>query len=104
MILEIKVKPHSCSMAYYCIYYRYKQKFNWFNIWKKLICVYDGANLYYDQPVLFSNFDDAVKFGKTLKDNPNLIKEHYQREDEKYEKALKQRNAYRNTRNKSKLL
>lgn len=39
------------------------------------------AYLSYDQPILFSNFDDAVKYGKQLKNNPNLIKD---REDKKY--------------------
>lgn len=104
MEVEIKIEPHSSSMSYYCIYYRFKKKFNLFNTWRQLVEVWDGASLSYDQPVLFSNFNDAVEFGKKLKNNPNLIKEHYDREDKRYIDAKKRRNDYYNSRNKTTVL
>jgi hypothetical protein len=102
--VEIKIEPHSNNMSYYCIYYRFKKKFNFFNTWKQLVEVWDGAYLCYDQPVLFSNFDNAVKYGEQLKKNPNLIKEHYKKEDKKYQDAEKRRSDYYNSRNKTVVL
>lgn len=101
MELEIKIEPHSSTMKNYCIFYRYKKKFNLFNCWKRLVKVADNPYLRYDQPVMFFNFDYAVTYGKRLKNNPNLIKEHYQKEDKKYQEALKRRNDYYKSRNKS---
>lgn len=100
MELEVKIEPHSSSMRYYCIYYRYKKRSNLFNFWKQLVEVWDGAYLNYDQPVMFSDFDEAVKYGKELKDNPSLIKEHYDREDKKYQEAKKRRKDEYKSRNK----
>jgi hypothetical protein len=101
MELEIKIEPHSSSMHFYCIYYRYKRKFNLFNSWKQLVEVWDGVNLSYDKPVMFNNFDDAVEYGKKLKDNPNLIGEHYAKENKKYQDSKQRRCDYYNSRNKS---
>lgn len=101
MELEIKIEPHSESMRFYCIYYRYKKKYNPFNFWKQLVCVWDGAYLRYNQPVLFSDFNTAVEFGKSLQRDPNSIKKHYQKEDQKYKQAKKRRDQYYNSRNKT---
>lgn len=102
--LEIKIEPYSSSMKYYCIYYRFKKKFNLFNIWKQLVEVWDGVYLNYNQPILISDFNDAVEYGKKLKNNPNLIKEHYDKENKKYQDAKKRRNDYYNSRNKTIIL
>ena len=99
--LEIKVVPHSDSMKFYCFYYRFKKKFNLFNSFKQLVEVYDGANLSYDQPVMYSNFEDAVEYAKKLKENPALIDEHYKKQDEIYQQALKRKENYRKERDKS---
>jgi len=60
MELEIKIEPNSASLLYYSIYYRPRKRFNFFNPWKQLIEVWDGANLSYDQPVLFEDFDKDI--------------------------------------------
>lgn len=99
--IEVKVEPHGSSMNYYCIYYRYKKRFNFLNCWKRLVEVWDGASLTYDQPVMFEDFDYTVRYAKKLKENPELIKEHYIIEDEKYKKAKKRRGQYYQERNKS---
>lgn len=104
MEVEIKIEPHSSSMSYYCIFYRFKKKFNLFNTWKRLDEVWDGGCLNNDHPVLISDFDDAVKFGERLKNNPNLIKEHNDIEDKKYRDAKKRRDDYYNSRNKTTVL
>lgn len=102
--IEIKIEPHGYSMKYYCIYFRVKKKFNLFNSWNRLVRVWDGDSLHYDQPVLISNFDDAVKYGTQFVNNPNLINEHYDREDKKYYDAIKRRNDYYISRNKTAII
>lgn len=102
--IEVKVEPHSSSLNYYCIYYRKKRKINIFNFWNRMVEVYDGASLSYRQPVMFQNFYFAVEYAKKLKENPHLIEEHYKKEDEKYEKCLKEREYRYNKRNKSIIL
>lgn len=104
MKLEIKIEPNSDSLLYYSIYYRPKRRFNLFNPWNQLVEVWDGANLSYDQPVLFDNFDKAVEYGNQLKSNPKLIKEHYDREDKKYNESKKKRDEYYDTRNKKTII
>ena len=101
MEIEVKVEPHGSSMKYYCILYRPKKRFNFFNWWRTLVSVWDGASLSFDQPVMFSNFDDAVEYAKKLKDNPELIEQHYDRERKRYAEARDRRNKYYNNRNKS---
>ena len=70
-------------------------------MWNMLVSVWDGVYLSYDQPVMFDSFDFVVQYAKRLKENPHLIEEHYKKEDEKYEKSLKEREDRRNKRNKS---
>lgn len=101
--IEIKIEPYSSSMAYYCIYYRYKKKFNIFNFWKQLEHVYDGVEISYN-PMLFSIFDDAVEYGEKLKKDPSLIKEHYVEQYNIYQEALKRKNEYIKSRNKSTII
>ncbi len=102
--LQVKIEPHSSSMRYYCIYYRYRKRFNLFNFWKQLVEVHDGFYLNYSQPVMFSDFDAAVAYGEQLKANPSLIDEHYAREDKRYQAALQRSRAEYNSRNRTKIL
>lgn len=99
--IEIRVEPNGSSMKYYCIYYRDKKRFNFFNYWKQLVEVWDGAELTYDQPILIADFNQAVSYAKRLKANPKLIDEHYEKEDKKYNQIKERRNQHYQERNKS---
>jgi hypothetical protein len=102
--IEVKIEPNSASLRYFCIKYRPKKRINWFNWWSTLVQVWDGAYLTYDQPVLFESFENAVRYGKMLKQNPILIKEHYERQDKIYSASLKRRKEYSDNRNKSTII
>lgn len=103
MELQIKVKLYSYSGNYYGIYYRYKWKhLNWFNPYKSLVEVYEGAYLINNHPVLFEKFENTVHFAEQLKANPNSIKEHYKEQDKIYKETKKRKNEYFKSRNLSK--
>lgn len=99
--IEVRITPHGTSMRYYQIHWRVKKKFNLFNFWKQIVTVWNGAELSYDQPLLYSHFNDAVAYAKKIKENPALITEHYKEQDKIYKKAKEDRDKYHNTRNKS---
>lgn len=61
----------------------------------------DGVYLEYDMPVLFSTYENALTYANKIKNNPNLLIEHYIIEDEKYEKSLKRRGLRTNHLKKS---
>ena len=89
-MIDVKVIPFSENNYY--IKYRYKWKYlNFLNPYWTLVEVWNGACLDYEQPVLFSNFNDAVKLAKHIKENPNYIKEHYNKQDKIFEDELKRR-------------
>ena len=101
-MVEVKVEPYSHTLKYYCIKYRYSWKYlNFLNPYRTLVEVWDGACLDYEQPVLFDNFNEAIKFAKYVKKNPNYIKEHYRKQDKIFKDELKRRKQNRNNRNKS---
>lgn len=102
--IEVKVEPHTSQCNYYCIYYRTKRKINIFNFWNLLVEVWNGAYLSYNHPVLIRCFDDAVKYAKQLKENPELINKHYKEQDELYDKLKKEREDKYNERNKTLIL
>lgn len=104
MEIEVKVSPHSYSMHYYQIHWRKKKRFNLFNFWKRMVTVWNGATLTYDQPVLYSNFDDAIAYASRLKANPKLIEEHYKKQAEIYKNAKEERQKNDRDRNKTKIL
>jgi len=99
--IEVRVEPNSSSLRFYKIHYRPKKRFNLFNTWRTLVEVWDGANLSFDQPVLFDKFETAVEFAKKLKEDPTLIDQHYERENARYEKSQERRRKEREGRNKS---
>lgn len=101
MEIEVKVEPHSSSLAYYVIMYRPVKRFNLFNFWRTLVEVWDGASLNFSQPVMFQNFDHAVEYAKRIKTNPELISEHYKEQNEIYKKAVERRRNHNIERNKS---
>jgi len=41
--IEIRITPHSSSMSYYQVHWKWKKRFNLFNFWKRMVNVYDGA-------------------------------------------------------------
>ncbi len=98
--IEVKVEP-SISRNYYKIYFRQKKRFNLFNFWKPMVIVWDGASLNYDQPIMYRDFDQAVKFAKELKANPELIQEHYEQQDKIYAESIKKRKEKYNSRNRN---
>lgn len=102
--LEILIEPHSSSMRYYVVRYRNKKKYNIFNSWRTLHEVWDGVYLTYDHPILFENFEEAIVYGKKLKNNPKRIRDHYKKQDEIYLKAKKRRKGYKQLRNKSEII
>lgn len=101
MEIEVRVEPHSSSMKYYQILWRKKKKFNLFNFWEVLVEVWDGACLNYSQPVMFGNLEDGIEYAKKLKSNPNLIEEHYKKQDKIYSDAKERREKEYESRNKT---
>lgn len=99
--IEVLVSPHGSRGNYYQIHWRIKKNFNLFNGWKQMVTVYSGASLSYDQPILISCFDDALKYAEKLKNNPGLIAEHYDRQDELFEEEKKRREKYYQGRNRT---
>jgi len=99
--LEVKVIPQSDSLDYYVVLYRPKKLINIFNPWYIVVEVYDGAELRTDFPVMNHSFDEAVKYAKEIKANPQLLIDHNKKENEKYKSAVKRRNENYKLRNKS---
>lgn len=94
--MKIKVVPFDSNYRCYCIHYLdefavsfkrfFKIKKEVITVWKRLNKTFtygdDLTFLSFDHPVLFSNFDDAVEFAKTL--NKEKIKEWIEVETKKY--------------------
>jgi len=99
--LEVKVIPQSESLDYYVVLYRPKKLINIFNSWYIIVEVYDGFELRTDFPVMFHSFDDAVKYAKEVKANPEILIDHNKKEKLKYDAAVKIRNKNYRLRNKS---
>lgn len=99
--IKVKVELHSSTSDFYCIYYKEDK---WWKEWRQLVGVWDGLYLEYDQTVLFSNFDEAVEYAKKLKENPELIDKHYEKQDKIYEESLRKRNEKWKRKNKSIIL
>lgn len=102
--IEVKIQPHSSSLQYYCVYWRKKKRFNLFNAWNRMVSVFDGVYLTYDQPLMFDRFEDACNYGERIKKNPDLITEHYLNEDNKYKLALERRSKRTIERDKTEIL
>jgi len=99
--IKLMVTPYGESMKYYCIQYKRK---GFFTPWLTLVKVHDGAYLTYDQPILYPNFDDAVKHAERLKANPSLIDEHYEEQNKIYREAKQRRDNHIQERNKTKII
>lgn len=53
------------------------------------------------QPILYSNFDEAVNFVKRYKKYPELLDEHFKERKESFELMQKREDEYYEDRNKS---
>lgn len=84
---DIKLKVTRYGSRAYCIYYKSNK---WWKPWTMICQVYGYAPPDYTQPVLFFNYDEAVKYAKELKKNPILIDEHYDYWDKEYSKRQKE--------------
>lgn len=100
----IKVSPNSKSLLFYKVQYKIDLWFlSFFIPWKTIVSVYDGINLSYDQPILFEKFQDAEKWAKELKEDPTLIKKHYQNQDKIFIQAKERRAKLYEDRNITKI-
>ncbi len=92
--LQLKIAPHTQSFSYYVVSYRWVRNFLWHNpfTWNsgkfKILQMTHKSHLDGqldpEFPVMFENFDEAVKFAKKFKRHPHLLAEHILREKEKY--------------------
>lgn len=90
--IQVRVTPNGSSLKFYKIQYREDLGFWSFLLrWRTIVSVWDGAELSYDQPVLFERFQDAEAWAKELKAKPRLIKRHYQKQDKIFEEARERR-------------
>lgn len=101
--VEIKVEPFGESMSYYCIHYREKKRFNWFNSWITYCYTWSMGIESFDphQPHLFSKYDDALEEAKKLKSNPELIDENNEKRWKRYNELCDELKKYKEDRNKS---
>ncbi len=103
--LELKVK-HYCNGSW-CIEYRYTFRFFFgfftkksvekFHSWKELCCVWDTSGIWYsvnDHPVLFSSQEKALAKAQEYKANPQLLVEHWRKEELKWREILEKKAKY----------
>ena len=115
--LILKVSPYTDTGKYFVIRYKYRYKKTRKTIffgeetyytedkYKLLVevCDFLEYSVRFNQPVFFETFDLAIEYAKKLKENPSLLEEHYKREQEKYDKAIKRLEDLKNV-NKNKTL
>ena len=101
--VEVLVEPHGQSMSYYCIKYREKKRFNWFNPWITYCYTWSISRDSFDphQPHLFPKYESALEESKRLKSNPELIDENNEKRWREYNKLCEDLRKYRGERNKS---
>ena len=104
--VEVRVRPHGSGLRYYCIEYRVKKRFNWFNVWERYCYTWNiGIDSFDpDQPYLYENYEYALQRAKKLKDNPELIDENNKKRWDDYKERCKKLEEYRAERNKSTIL
>lgn len=90
--IEVLIKPYTSQCRNYVVSWRNKRKINWFNFWNEIPCVYSFVNLSYDTPKMFSNWDEAVLYGRQIKENPQLLKDHQIEQDKKFKRLFYERN------------
>ena len=104
--VEVRVIPHGSSLSYYCIEYRVKKRFNWFNPWERYYYTWSISVDSFDpnQPHLYEKYEYALERAKKLKNNPELIDENNQKRWNEYNDRCKRLEEYRAERNKSTVL
>ena len=103
--IQVKVSPHSSSLAYYTIEWRRKRKYlNFLNPWKLMVEVHwsgGSCSVSYSQPVLFPNPGSAVEYANKLKKDPSLIDKHYEVQDKIYIRKKQERLEFLTNRNRT---
>lgn len=111
--LTFKVTSYGSSRNHYVIMYRRKFTGFWSFLnflipWNTLYRTFHMGTLasYPDKfhPVLYENFDEAVRDAKKYKDNPKLMEDFIKSEREKYDRIYNECYAYDNKRRKSKVI
>lgn len=111
--LKFRVQPYGSGGDYYSIEYRKEITGFWlflnFLIPWNLLCrtfhiglLSSYPNKYH--PVLYRNFDEAVRDAEKYKNNPKLMEDFIKREQEEYERIYKQCESYFISKNKSKVI
>jgi hypothetical protein len=101
--VEVRVIPHGQSLRYYCIEYREKKSFNWFNSWERYCYTWHLSIDSFDphQPYLYEKYEYALEMAKMLKTNPELIDENNEKRWKEYNERCDRLREYREERNKS---
>lgn len=111
--LVLKVVPYGHQGNYYVIKYRKKLTGFWsfldiFIPWNTLHRTYHSGVLSSfpdkEHPVLFQNFDEAVRVGKSYKNNPESMYDFIKSERERYEKIYDECLEYQNKRRRGKII
>ena len=101
--VEVRVRPHGQRLLYYCIEYREKKWFNWFNFWERYSYTWHSSIDIFDphQPYLYEKYEYALERAKMLKANPELIDENNEKRWNEYNECCDRLRKYREERNKS---
>lgn len=101
--VEVLVEPHGQSMSYYCIKYREKKRFNWFNPWITYCYTWSISRDSFDphQPHLFPEYESALEEAKRLRSNPELIDKNNEKRWREYNDLCDDLRKYTEERNKS---
>jgi hypothetical protein len=101
--IEVRVRPHGQRLSHYCIEYREKKRFNWFNRWERYCYTWHLSINIFDpyQPYLYENYEYALERVKMLKANPELIDENNEKRWNEYNVRCDMLRKYREERNKS---
>lgn len=111
--LILKVTPYGSSDNYYIIKYHTKITGFWsflnlFIPWDTLYRTFHSGLLtsYPDKyhPVLYENFNEAVRVAERYKENPELLEDFIKKEHEKYKQICIECDEYQNKRRKSKII
>lgn len=111
--LKFRVRPYGSGGDYYSIEYCKKitgfwSFLNFLMSWNLLYRTYHIGLLssYPDKyhPVLYRNFDCAVRDAEKYKNNPKLMEDFIKGEEEEYERIYKECESYHNSKNKRKII
>jgi len=111
--LKFRVQPYGTGGDYYSIEYReeitgFWSILNFLIPWTYLYRTYHIGLLssYPDKhfPVLYRDFNEAVRDAEKYKNNPKSLQDHIEYEKQRYDKIYKECDEYHNSKNKSKII